>query len=325
MFKNILKIGFFASLFLVAISVIVVDDTDTSAINYSSIAYAQESVERSGSGQQVTDRFELDGGIAVFSLTHNGGSNFIVELLDTSGNTVELLVNHIGAFDGSVAVAIPAGAEYLLDINADGNWTVAVDQSIPDSVDSAPIEFSGTGDKATEFFGIGEGLATFEMSHSGSSNFIVELKDLSGNTVDLLVNEIGAFDGSTASRIDRSGIYILNVTADDDWSINIDGEELTEEEAEVAQSGEASGDNGDTEGCFVATVVYGDANAPDINVLRDFRDDTLLQSEAGEKFVTAYYDHGKNAADFIANRPIAKKIVKYTVVEPAVALTELFR
>tara|TARA_Y100000310_G_C20130191_1_gene555514 strand:+ start:76 stop:486 length:411 start_codon:yes stop_codon:yes gene_type:complete len=41
--------------------------------------------------------------------------------------------------------------------------------------------------------------------------------------------------------------------------------------------------------CFVATVVYGDANSPEVETLRDFRDTVLLENPLGRRFVDMYY------------------------------------
>ena len=55
--------------------------------------------------------------------------------------------------------------------------------------------------------------------------------------------------------------------------------------------------------CFIATAVYGDENAPEVQTLREFRDDVLKQSGAGAAVVNFYYSGaGKKVADFIKNR-----------------------
>jgi len=56
----------------------------------------------------------------------------------------------------------------------------------------------------------------------------------------------------------------------------------------------------DKSSCFVATAVYGDINAPEVNVLRDFRDTVLMENGLGRKVVDLYYSGaGKKVADFI--------------------------
>lgn len=178
-----------------------------------------EPISLSGTGQQATEEFNLEGGLSIFKMTHSGGSNFIVYLLDNDGNEIDLLVNKIGVFDGSQALKIRKTGEYLLDISADGQWTVDIEQP---RVNEAPNlnSFSGVGQQATELFSTNKGLMKVEMNHSGSSNFIVYLLDNSGNELELLVNEIGPFDGSKAVRIPKDGIYLFRIEADGEWQVD---------------------------------------------------------------------------------------------------------
>ncbi|MBI5390396.1 hypothetical protein HZB02_02825 [Candidatus Woesearchaeota archaeon] len=59
----------------------------------------------------------------------------------------------------------------------------------------------------------------------------------------------------------------------------------------------------DREGdCFVATVVYGDINAPQVQKLRQFRDDVLMEYSMGRLGVSWYYSGiGRGAAALIKN------------------------
>ena len=53
-------------------------------------------------------------------------------------------------------------------------------------------------------------------------------------------------------------------------------------------------------GCFVATVVYGNPEAPQVQVLREFRDTVLMEHPIGRRFVDFYYSGaGQRTADFI--------------------------
>ncbi|MBU3941895.1 MAG: hypothetical protein KKF74_03205 [Nanoarchaeota archaeon] len=52
--------------------------------------------------------------------------------------------------------------------------------------------------------------------------------------------------------------------------------------------------------CFVATAVYGDRSAHQVEVLREFRNNVLMQSGVGRTFVDFYYSGaGRKTADFI--------------------------
>ncbi|GAI15311.1 unnamed protein product, partial [marine sediment metagenome] len=78
--------------------------------------------------------FLLDEGLTIFTFNHDGSSNFIVELLSIEGSLADLLVNEIGSYEGSKAVGIQQGALFgpepgihLLNITADGNWSITIE------------------------------------------------------------------------------------------------------------------------------------------------------------------------------------------------------
>ena len=53
--------------------------------------------------------------------------------------------------------------------------------------------------------------------------------------------------------------------------------------------------------CFIATAVYGNPEAPQVQALRDFRDNILMEHPLGRKFVDFYYSGaGKRTADFVS-------------------------
>lgn len=74
-----------------------------------------------------------------------------------------------------------------------------------------------------------------------------------------------------------------------------------------------------TKGCFVATAVYGDVNAPELQVLRDFKDNVLMETGLGRKAIDLYYSgFGERTANFVRNHlpstiPFIRKGLDYVV------------
>jgi hypothetical protein len=66
--------------------------------------------------------------------------------------------------------------------------------------------------------------------------------------------------------------------------------------------------------CFIATAAYGSPLAGQLDVLRAFRDHSLLTHPAGRAFVTQYYRWGRFAAVWIAERPAARAMVRVALV-----------
>jgi hypothetical protein len=64
--------------------------------------------------------------------------------------------------------------------------------------------------------------------------------------------------------------------------------------------------------CFVATAVYDDENAPEVETLREVRDNVLKKSDLGNAFVEFYYSGaGRETADFVKTEyPILIPFIK---------------
>jgi hypothetical protein len=78
-----------------------------------------------GRGHEATNLFSLSPGLYVFRLRHEGESNFIVHLVADTGRPINTLANQIGDFEGSKAVRIERSGRYLLNIDADGEWSIS--------------------------------------------------------------------------------------------------------------------------------------------------------------------------------------------------------
>lgn len=74
--------------------------------------------------------------------------------------------------------------------------------------------------------------------------------------------------------------------------------------------------------CFIATAAYGYYSAPQVRVLRDFRDLYLLTNTPGRAFVRWYYRHSPPAARYISTHSGWKAVVRAALL-PLVALAWL--
>jgi len=74
--------------------------------------------------------------------------------------------------------------------------------------------------------------------------------------------------------------------------------------------------------CVVATAAHGDYDAPEVRVLRRFRDDYLLQTAGGRALVRGYYAHGPVVAQWIEPRPWARAATRVALA-PVVAMADL--
>jgi len=174
----------------------------------------EEVQEFSGEGDDVVN-VELQGGLVFFDLSHSGSSNLVMWL---RGESDDLLVNQIGQYTGTTARGVDDG-QYVVAVEADGEWSLTIREPREQASVDVPTSSSGTGDGVTAFVSL-DGLHTIKASHSGDSNFTIWLYGEDGKRLDLVVNEIGDYEGTNSVRVSE-GVYLLIVTADGDWSVEI--------------------------------------------------------------------------------------------------------
>lgn len=73
------------------------------------------------------------------------------------------------------------------------------------------------------------------------------------------------------------------------------------------------------DGCFIATVCYGDAYAPEVLALKSFRDNTLMKYSAGRIFVKFYYIISPYLSKAIGSSKILREIIRDHVLNYLVA------
>ena len=80
-------------------------------------------------------------------------------------------------------------------------------------------------------------------------------------------------------------------------------------------------------GCLIATATYGSELAPQVQLLREIRDNTVLQTQSGTSFMTAfnqfYYSFSPAIADYERENTVFKETVKLTLTPLLASLTLL--
>ena len=80
-------------------------------------------------------------------------------------------------------------------------------------------------------------------------------------------------------------------------------------------------------GCLIATATFGSELAPQVQFLREIRDNTVLQTESGSTFMTGfnqfYYSFSPAVADYERENPVFKEAVRITLTPLLTSLTLL--
>ena len=161
-----------------------------------------------GKGDDVISDISVGDGIYKVHFTNSGSSNFIVWIHDYDGDK-DLAVNEIGKYDGYVYLS--GQGPYMFEIESSGSWSYTIER-IGYTDETA---LSGKGDYVSDIISTKTG--TWRIKHNGKSNFIVWAYTTDGR--DLLVNEIGKYDGRKLISVPKGSSVLLVILADGEWSI----------------------------------------------------------------------------------------------------------
>lgn len=112
---------------------------------------------------------------------------------------------------------------------------------------------------------------------------------------------------------DRISFITLNFTGSGDNKLDIIGTEVLSglEEKIPEPIAEPVSEGG---GCLIATAIYGTELAPQVQQLREIRDDKLMQTSSGRSFMESfngfYYSFSPAIADYQRENPLFKESVK---------------
>ena len=167
----------------------------------------------------------------------------------------------------------------------------------------------------------------------------IEIKDDSGETILIRTVELGS-NGSFYLKFkipssSESSSYDIIVNA------KVNGEPVTElkkvssqtsvSEPEAAPAMTSAPEQPTQQskggGCLIATAAFGSEMSPQVQLLREIRDNTVLQTESGSAFMTGfnqfYYSFSPAIADYERENPAFKETVKLALTPLLTSLTLL--
>ena len=183
----------------------------------------------------------------------------------------------------------------------------------------------------TNFDSFGQGQIVMITGNAEEKSVAIKVKDPTG--IPILVRSITTDSGGNFElkfRISQTAILgdyqvIVSTIVDNvpvistaTFEVVGKGEGVTQED-QVAE--EKKG------GCLIATAAFGSEMAPQVQLLREIRDNTVLQTESGYAFMTGfnqfYYSFSPAIADYERENPAFKEAVKITLTPLLTSLTLL--
>jgi len=178
-------------------------------------------------------------------------------------------------------------------------------------------------DTNKESFSAGDTVDISGIVENGEGELLaLEIKSPSGETILIRTITVGA-GGSYDLKFKipssgESGTYEIVANAE------VGGSKVTKTQT-ISMSSEASADNGG--GCLIATATFGSELAPQVQQLRELRDNTLLQTSSGTSFMAGfnsiYYSFSPAIANLERENPVFKEAVKITITPLLATLTLL--
>ena len=134
-----------------------------------------------------------------------------------------------------------------------------------------------------------------------------------GDSFEYLADTAGEFPYFCMLHPWTNGLIIVQEVVEEAYTEEVVEEAHTEEvvEEEVIANQESEEKGG---GCLIATAAYGSEMAPQIQLLREIRDNQLMNTESGSTFMTGfnqlYYTFSPTIADMERESPMFKEAVK---------------
>ena len=276
----------------------VIKFTDTTAPT-AAITYSVAGPYKSGSSVTITATFnEAMADSPVVQIAVSGASTLAATAMTKTSTTVYTYAYTVGAGNGTATVAMSIGTDVagnIVTAAPTSGATFTVDNTAPTNQNTVfATSMTKNGGASVTIVSSGDATNNIWFAPSGTTTFAASAtmtKTVSGTATTILAPA-------------TAGTYYLYVI---DAAGNISS--LSTATLTVTS-------------CFIATAAYGTPAAEQIGVLRQFRDEVLLNNEFGAAFVTLYYRTTPPIADFISEHEVLRTIVREGFVEPLVAVVK---
>jgi len=200
--------------------------------------------------------------------------------------------------------------------NTNDNSDYSNEANASTSTPAAPAPAAPSGLSATAASSSGINLAWTDNStdengfrierRTGASGTYAQIASVGANVTSY------ADTGLSASTTYYYRVRAYNTGGNSDYSNEVYASTSTSAASAPAAPSPAAAFNGGGGGgfCFIATAAYGSYLAPEVVILRQFRDKHLMTNPAGRKFIDFYYKYSPPLADFIRESQALKAITR---------------
>ncbi len=200
------------------------------------LAPRQLQAELEGDGSEVLGPYEMGRGVIIAFVRYEGDGPFSVTFVDEDQGLVESVESAPGPYNGervhSVFIGNDGGlapGDYTVEVEAAGPWRIRLFQERATRGQQPEITLAGSGDGGGSWLQLEEGEYTMTTSHTGTSDFVVELFDAKGLMPYQIVKAAGDHEGETNFTVGggapgenpQAGIYAMGVLSRGDWSVTI--------------------------------------------------------------------------------------------------------
>jgi hypothetical protein len=298
----------------------------------------------SGSYGQVGVDFTTKNGTATAGLDYQAASGTLIFADGEFSKDIQVTLIDDLVYEGDETFHVELG-------NVQGNAALGtVDNAQVTITENDPVPPSGV----LQFSG-----QTYNINEGGGVDAVVTITRSNGSFGDLSV-EFATKDGTAAQGLDYQPVSQLILLANGEVSktvsITILDDLIVEPDETVSlvlsnagggavlggqktaqltiidnDASPPTNPNPGDKRCFIATAAYGSYLAPEVKILRQFRDDYLLTNNLGRQFVHFYYDNSPTAASVIQQHELLRAVTRwsltpvvYAIKYPELAILFLF-